>query len=231
MISPTIIRFIFLLLLLIAGLAALSQPTQPMVWFEAVECAQENGNFSTTLLFQRRVFLEKEHTYQHIYWASGNYKLDARFSVGGGLIYVAYQKEVDEGYATVPEIRPFQYLTFTQKLGNTKWTLRNMVEERYMSSVMQNEIQKTSKFNMRYRFRLKGLIPISNRLGLELSNEVLFNGKQLPVKVFSQNRAVARLRYMLGNWSINGGVMHWLVNSSTASEHRPALLVGFSHKF
>ena len=226
-----ILRFILLLLLVIAGLAALSQEkNQPMIWMEATQKTAFTERFSTTLLFQRRVFLDLENTHQHIYWLSGNYKLAPSVTVGGGLIYFTYHRAVGEEYSSIPEYRPFQYITLSHRLLGASFSLRAMIEERYMSEISDGEVHRGSKFNTRYRMRLKSLIPIYQQLQLELSNELLLNGHHLPTDLFGQNRAIARAKYKTGKWEISGGFLHWLVNTSAGKEHRPTGLLGVGFK-
>lgn len=226
-----VLRFLLLLFLLIAGLVALSQEKhQPMVWMEATQTTKFSERFSSTLLFQRRVFLHKERTYQHIYWLSGNYKLKPKLTVGGGFIYFTYHRKVGEGYASVPEVRPFQFISFSHRIGNTRLSIRTMVEERYMSEVIDGKVLPREAFNTRYRFRIRGFISLTEWVDLELSNELLLNGNHQPGDTFGQNRAIGRVKYKKDRWELSSGYMHWLVNTNAGAEHRPSLLLGAGYK-
>jgi len=225
-----VLRFLLLLLLLIAGLVALSQEKQPMIWMEATQTTKFSERFSSTLLFQRRVFVSKDNTHQHIYWASGNYRVKPSFTVGGGLIYFTYHRKVGEWYASVPEVRPFQFVSFSSRVGNARLSLRTMVEERYMSEVMDGEVLPREAFNTRYRFRLRGFISLTEWRDLELSNELFLNGNHQPGDTFGQNRAIGRFKYKKGTWELSSGYMHWLVNTNAGTEHRPSLLLGAAYK-
>jgi len=225
------LRFINLLIFAFIVFSSMAQnPSDPMIWIQATEKVTISKKVSALLLFQHRIFLEKEQTSQQIYWASGGYKLTDKIAVGGGLIYFTYHKMVGDSYKYVPETRPFQYVSYTDKLGKVKLDFRVMVEERYMSSVVDGEIQTGEKFNTRYRIRTRGFIPLSKRVKVELNNELLFNGHNLESDFFGQNRVTLRVHYSLKNWSFLGGYMQWTVNTAKGIVHRPSGLVGFGHK-
>jgi len=226
------LRFINLpIFVLIVFFSRAQNPSDPMIWIQATGKVTISKKVSALLLFQHRIFLEKEQTTQQIYWASGGYKLTKKLTLGGGLIYFTYQKKVGDTHRFVPETRPFQYLAYSDKLGEIKLGFRAMIEERYMSNVVSGEIQRGEKFNTRYRFRTKALVPLSNKFKLELSNEVLLNGQRQNSDLFGQNRAIARVHYGIKNWSFFAGYMQWTVNTSKGIVQRPSGLVGFGHKF
>lgn len=227
--SHPIIRPIILLILTTVSLVGLGQTTQPMIWVEAIQHTKLDKRFSTTLLFQRRVFLNQENMYQHVYWVDGAYKLTSNVTVGGGMIYLKYHKRLDEQFKGVPEVRPFQFLTINQKIGDARLSLRSMIEERFLSTVNGDKVQSINDFSTRYRFRVRTYFLVMRGVTLELSNEVLLNGQN--EDRFDQNRAVARLRYSVKSWTFNGGCMDWRVNTSGGMKKRPSLLIGVSHKF
>ena len=230
--NPKILRFIILLLLLIAGLAVLGQDKRsPMIWMEATQKTVFNPQFSTTLLYQRRVFVMKDHTYQQILWAGGNVQLTPKVTLGGGLIYFVYHRNIGERFGNVPEIRPFQYVNFHRQVGAVNLSLRTMAEARFLSTVVHDQVEIADRFNVRVRLRLKGHIPLGKQLLLEVSNEAFFNGHFLSTHTFDQNRWVNRLIYKRGNWQLHGGVMHWWVNGAHGWQHRPTALIGLNYSY
>ncbi|MEQ8239114.1 MAG: DUF2490 domain-containing protein [Cyclobacteriaceae bacterium] len=203
---------------------------EPMIWFELIESIKLNDRFSATLLYQHRTFLDREETYQNIYWVSGNMKLTKPLTVTAGLIYFQYHKLSSANYLTVPEVRPFQAISYTTSVGSLKMSFRYMLEERYLSKTNQGEIVDGHNFNFRQRTRLRAYYPISEHFKLELSEEFFLNGQQMETDLFSQNRASMRVHYNLGDFNFNIGYLDWLVNTTNELQHRHTLLVGMSHK-
>jgi len=204
---------------------------ESMIWIEAIESVKFNKRFSTTLLWHHRIFFDRENTYQDIYWASGNMKVGKNFTLTAGVIYFKYHRMTGGNYLSVPETRPFQAATYKTNIGKTKMAFRFMLEERYLSKVDEGKIMEGHNFNIRFRNRLSFFIPLHDKLSLELSDELIFNGQQMNVDVFAQSRARARLHYKIGKFSVNAGYLHWLVNTKKAFQHRNSLMVGVKHKF
>lgn len=222
-------------MLLFINLAmAQSKPrsNESMIWIEAIEKVKFNNRFSSTLLWHHRIFLDREQTYQNIYWASLDAKLTKNFSISGGLIYFRYHKYSHDKYLAVPEVRPFQSITYSTALGKVKTSFRFMVEERYMSQTRNGEVMNDHDFNFRFRNRLKAIIPMNSSMKLELSNEYIINGSSMDVDRFNQNRASARIHYYIKplNLDINAGYLHWLVNTTKEMQHRHSLMIGVKHQ-
>jgi hypothetical protein len=201
-----------------------------MVWVEVIESIKVNECFSATFLWHHRTFLEREQTHQDIFLVSGSMKVKKHFTLTGGLIYFKYHKLSAGTYLSLPEMGPFQALTYTAKLGKWKTSFRTMVEQRYLSKVHQGEILDGHQFNWRFRNRIRVSYPLTERFILEISEEFLFNGSNLTVDFFSQNRAMARLHYKVGSFDINMSYLHWLVNTKSEMQHRLTLMLGLSHK-
>jgi len=227
---PATIRFIILLILVIAGLIGLSQPNQPMMWMEASQQTRLNPTFSTSFLFQRRVFLKNQPTYQHVYWMDGSFKLGENVMMGGGIIYVGYYRHLDEYYKTVPEVRPFQFFTLHGQISGAKLSFRTMLEQRFTCRTAGDDIVPVKAFSSRYRFRLRGCVPVVQRMELELSNELLLNGLSHEKDRLDQYRMIARLRFSLSHWVLTGGYMHWVVKTEQGRALRPSLLVCLQHR-
>jgi hypothetical protein len=96
--------------------------------------------------------------------------------------------------------------------------------------VHQGEILDGHQFNWRFRNRIRVSYPLTERFILEISEEFLFNGSNLAVDFFSQNRAMARLHYKVGSFDLNMSYLHWLVNTKSEMQHRHTLMLGLSHK-
>lgn len=225
------VKSIFFLSLLWAGTALGQLPSEQLVWLQASEKISLNDPLSVTLLWQQRLFLERADVQQSIYWVSGDYKLNSISSLGGGLMYFTYTRPLEAEVKAVPELRPFQYLTIKRSLGAVKLSLRNMIEERYLSEVIQDEIIPNQRLEIRYRFRLKSTIPVARKSKVVLSTEYFINGGANQANRFSQNRAVALWQQKIGPVSMSAGYMHWLVNTSMGKEVRHSWQVQLHHSF
>jgi len=203
---------------------------ESMVWVELIESIKLSDRFSMTLLYHHRTFLDREETHQNVYWASGNMKLVKPLTLTAGLIYFQFHKLASDNYLTVPEVRPFQAISYTTKVGPVKMVFRYMLEERYLSRLSEGQIVDGHNFNFRQRIRARVYYPISKKFKLELSEEFLINGQQMDTDLFGQNRASARLLYKVGAFNFNIGYLNWLVNTKNELQHRHSLMVGMSHK-
>lgn len=223
--------FLVLLLLFVGFAQDKSIRHESMVWIEAIEKVKLNDRFSSTLLWHHRIFFDREETYQDIYWLSVNGKVSKNWSLTGGLMYFTYHKKAFDQYVSVPEWRPFQSVHYTKKLKGTKVTLRVMLEQRYTRRVGEGGLQSDHDFDMRLRNRAQVFIPLSSRLRVEISEEILLRDIHHGKGLFNQSRARARLHFSpgLGKLSINAGYLHWLVNTPNEYQHRHSVMVGLKH--
>lgn len=205
---------------------------EKMIWLQAMgQTSFMKERFSSTLLFQRRIFPDRQDTHQHLYWLSAVYYPDPSLTIGGGFIYLDYFRPVGEHPQSVPEIRPFQSIGYKKTLRKSKISFRLMIEERFLTEIENQELQTTKAFNLRYRGRFRIIFPAFQKLRIELSNELILNGQLLDVSVFGQNRGIARLHYNLDIFKLSAGYLHWLIKTSSGYEYRNTLLLGISRSF
>jgi len=231
------IRFLIKLLFIFLALSASfgqekSNTSESMIWTEGIEKVKLNNRFSSTLLWQHRIFFDREETYQDIYWLSIAGNVSQNLSLTGGIMYFTYHKESFGRHLTVPEWRPFQAVTYSKSFGAFRSSFRCMVEQRYTRRVGPEGLQRANDFNLRVRNRLQLLVPIQPRWQVEFSEEVLLRNLQNGNRTFDQSRARIRLHCHpgLGDLSVNAGYLHWLVSTASALQHRHAAMVGVSHK-
>jgi len=206
---------------------------ESMIWMEAVEKVKLSNRLSTTLLWQHRIFFDRQETYQDIYWLSASGKISQNLSLTGGIMYFTYHRFSFDRHLSVPEWRPFQSIAYTKKLGKVKTNFRVMFEERYTRSVEKGSLQDDHNFHMRLRNRVQVFVPLHSLFQLEISEEILLRDIHQGKGVFDQSRARARLHFSpgAGSFSINGGYLHWLVSTATEWQHRHSIMVGVGHKF
>ena len=222
----------FLLHFLLHGVAQnQSVGHECMVWTEAIAKIGFQERYGTTLLYQHRLFLGRPETYQDILWVSLDGKVGKSFALSAGFIYFNYHRNSGSIFLSVPEYRPFQAATFTRQINRVRLSFRFMVEERYMKRADDGELLEGHDFNMRYRSRFQAMLPLGDRLELELSDEYLLNGRQMEVELFAQNRAIFRMHYKLPMGTLNIGYMDWLVNASSELQHRHSVLIGVRHRW
>ena len=220
------LRLFACVMMMVAALGATAQTSsEQMEWIELVQKVTFNDRLSSTFLFQNRNFLERSNTYQNIYWGSLEMKANP-VNIGGGLIYFTYHKQVEEDFRSVPEIRPFQYLTKSWNSNRWSYGVRAMVEQRYMSKVVNAEVRPAEEFCMRYRVRLKSNWQFSSIAKLDLRNEIFWQTGEV-----NQNRASARVVFKMPVFHAGLGYMHWWVNTSSGSEHRHSWLFSVSHQY
>lgn len=189
------------------GLKGQSQ-SEPMLWLQASEKAQFSRSTSGLFLFQKRYFLDQTDTYQDLFWASGAYRLK-NIQVGGGFMYFSAHKRLNSIYRSIPELRPFQCVSYAGNVINTRWDyqIRAMVEERVLSGVSGDEVTKGQNFQLRYRLRSNMTFHFAPNTSVKLSNEWLWRHTM----ELTQNRAFAEVTQSIKSIQLSAGYMNWFV--------------------
>lgn len=225
-------KIVFSLFFVLLVLESISQTSsEHMVWVQASEKLTINPSNSVTFLFQKRLFLERAQSYQHLYWLSFNHKFRGDVSLGGGAMYFTNKTRLYKELKSVPEFRPFQYMTIKRTVGVSSLNLRFMFEQRCLSITSQDAVEPMSRFEVRYRMRLTSTFRLADKYWLELSNEYFINGNLDIDQHFSQNRLTSLVKYKRGQFDLFAGYMHWLVNTSNGNETRHSWCVGIGHTF
>lgn len=207
------------------------QTHESMIWFETIEKVQLNDRLSATLLWHHRIFFEREHTTQDIYWLSLNGLVAKNLTVSGGMMYFTYRKNMQGTNIAVPEWRPFQSVTYSGSLKKTKINFRLMTEQRYTRQVLEGHLTGDYHFNIRLRNRLQVFVPVHLQWKVEIAEEILLRDINHGRTVFDQSRARVRLHFYPGNgkFGMHLGYLHWLLNTADDLEHRHAVMVGVRH--
>lgn len=206
------------------GYSSAQSDSESVMWIEASEKIEFSSSTSGLLLFQRRIFLDRPNTHQHLFWISGHHRIN-RFKIGGGLMYFTYHKYLDNSYQSIPEIRPFQFLHYSVSKKKFACDFRMMAEERYLSEIKESEILFARNLELRYRFRPRVSFTVSPKSKISLSNEVFWTGEAL-----TQNRAVGSISHQIKALTVSAGYMHWLVQVQDGYEVRNTWMVQVQHK-
>ncbi len=182
--------------------------SESMIWLQVSDRVQFTSGVSGLFLVQKRYFLDQTNTYQDLYWASGAYHLK-NLQIGGGFMHFSAHKHLTSTYRSVPESRPFQYLSFSGKVARTRWKyhIRAMVEERLLSKVTGDEVFTQQDFQLRYRLRSNLIFQFARNTSLRLSNEWLW----ADALAFVQNRAFAEVTHTIKSLRLSAGYMNWHV--------------------
>lgn len=182
--------------------------SEPMLWLHFSEKVYFTPKLSGLALIQKRYFLDRQNTYQDLFWASGGYQLK-NFQLGGGIMFVNTHKLVASNYESIPEYRPFQYLSYTSAIPETRWRfqIRAMIEERLLSKVTGDIITTAEDFQLRHRLRGNLMFDFGRNAQLKLSNEWLYTNKL----ALTQNRAFAEVAYAFNTLRVATGYMNWYI--------------------
>ncbi len=173
-------------------------------WVQTSEQLQVAPRTSVLLLYQRREFLDREHTHQHLYWVSAGYKM-RNASLGGGIMYFTYHRQLKSKYGAVPEIRPFQYVSLMRTVNAWTFGARAMLEERYLSEVHENEIKSMNHLEFRGRLRVNVNHQLHRKMNLLTTNELFMR----PDDRLVQNRFTAEFGIFLHPIKVSVGYMYW----------------------
>lgn len=97
------------------------------------------------------------------------------------------------------EIRPYQDIAFSMKVGKIQTQHRFRVEERFFKNVVNGEIIGGHDFNFRFRYQIGATIHLLNlsvknenrQLLLNVSDEIFINGgNEILYNIFDKNRLV-----------------------------------------
>lgn len=202
-----------------------------ILWYYYGQKVKLNENWSLSGMVQYRDFLDRDEDYHIFLTAGATRKLTNGFSVGFGFTNLNINRTAGNDFVLVPELRPFQSLSYGIKQGKTNFSWRVMAEERWLRNAADGEL--VSGYNYQWRFRNKFLFmfPIVDKLSLELSSEVMINaGDQVVVNIFDQHRGIIQLHYDLSPFKIMAGYMHWFFQTGVNQhQNRHTILLGLSH--
>lgn len=201
-----------------------------MLWNQYLQKIRLDDRYAASLNAQYRVFTDREKGY-HLYFSFGvTRKLNHGFSTSLGLTNLNNHQFVDSDFVLVPEIRPFQSISYSSNFPKSNFSWRLMLEERFFRKAEEGHL--VEGFNANWRIRNKTLFKYTLPKGLSvlLSSEVMINAGGININVFDQHRGQAMVGYLFDKLSFNLGYMHWFVQTeSNVHQNRHTLIIAFAY--
>lgn len=181
---------------------------QDMLWVRYYEKFKISEDWAINLELEDRRFAFPDRQQVWILpRLSASRSLGNNWSVGGGFVYYINNSPADPKAATelsVPELRPYEELTYKQKIGELAINHRYWIEERFIRKNDGKALQAGYRFNFRIRYRLQLQYPLvrSEKLKLVAGDEIMLNfGHSIVRNTFDQNRLFAGLNYTLSKYA------------------------------
>ncbi|ANI90329.1 hypothetical protein A9P82_14115 [Arachidicoccus ginsenosidimutans] len=157
-------------------------------------------------------------------------KLGAGWSGGAGFTYYRTSNPADPSKptaVTVPELRPHEELTYSQKIKNLSIKQRFRLEERWTHNSTSTELMNGYSFKGRFRYQLQLTYPIvkaetaKGTLSVKASDEIMLNlGHSIVYNTFDQNRAYIALNYgIVKNLQVEVGYMDYFQERSSGTQY------------
>ncbi len=140
----------------------------------------------------------------------------------------------DGDLVDLPELRPYEYVTFSYVRNRLKFFNRLLVEQRFQKH-LAGEGMVTPNYHLNHRIRLKWQIsiPLSSKLSLIASDEPMINfGPDIDRNTFDQNRLIVMGSYKLReNLTLGTGYMNWIFQrvGGKSFDIRHVWLIELSH--
>jgi hypothetical protein len=172
--------------------------SQSLYWTRYYNQLIFNDKISWHNEIDMRRFLPSNTLHHLIVHTHLHYRFSPKFDAALGFTYSLQSPQDPSSISrlAVPELRPFQELTFSQPISK-RLTLssRFRIDERFISKNDGNVLLDGYNFNFRYRLRIQGVYLLNKKTDalpttLKLSNEVMLNtGARIINNHFDQNRA------------------------------------------
>lgn len=178
--------------------------TRPLSWNSYFNTLQFSPKWSLTTDVSERFFLDGGKQYQFFLRTMANYSLGQNWSAGAGFGYIRSHTSDPASTSTlaVPELRPFEELSYKQKFNKITLSHRYRIEERYIRKTASDKLIDGYNFNFRFRYQFtfdynlytsKGK---SQMLNFKAGDEVMVNaGKNIVTNMFDQNRLIVGFNY------------------------------------
>lgn len=200
------------LLLSTAALPSIAQTTEKKIntrafgWFSYFNTLQLSSKWSITSDVSERFFFDNGKQFQFLLRSMANCNLGQNWSAGAGLVYLRAHTSDPASASTlaVPELRPFEELSYRQKFNKITLTHRYRVEERFIRKTANDKLDDGYNFNFRFRYQFTFDYNLykskdnARALNLRAAEEVMVNtGKKIVNNMFDQNRITVGLNYQI----------------------------------
>lgn len=204
---------------------------QSQYWLRYFGKYKLSDDWSLTLEFEdRRFFKNNRQSNWLLPRGAVERKLGAGWAAGAGFTYYTASNPADptkETAVTVPELRPHQYISYSQKIKNLGISERFMLEERWIHNSTATELTPGYSFQGRFRYQLQLQYPLIKRptaagaLAVKAADEILLNlGHSIVANTFDQNRAYLALNYGISdNFQVELGYLNWFQERSSGDQY------------
>lgn len=186
-------RFVIILLGSFSGALCFGQTTtQASYWFRYYLQAPLTENWSLHAEIDERRFVNPDRQAQFFTHLHVHKKLNPGWEFALGFNYNLTNSNSNPSLA-VPELRPWQELTRTEKIRQSTIQFRYRTEQRFVHHSNSSDLTDGYRFAWRHRFRVQWSRPLPTlQSQLKLSNEVMLNSTS-GIKRFDQNRVFVAL--------------------------------------
>lgn len=157
-------------------------------------------------------------------------KLGKGWAAGAGFSYYLASNPADPAKETavaVPELRPHQYLTSAQSLGDLGISHRFQFEERWIHNSTSTKLTTGYHFQGRARYRFQLKYPLikqktaAGTLNAVAFDEILLNlGHNVVANTFDQNRIYVGLNYGISKaLQVELGYLNWFQERSSGNQY------------
>ena len=157
-------------------------------------------------------------------------KLGAGWSAGVGFTYYNSSNPADPSKSaavTVPELRPHEELSYSQKIRDLTISHRFKLEQRWTRKSNATELLEGYTFSQRFRYQLQLQYPLIKKetdagaLNAKISDEIFLNlGHSIVQNTFDQNRFYVALNYGISrSFQAELGYMDYFQERSSGTQY------------
>ncbi len=208
---------------------------RPVSWNSYFNTLQLSSKWSVTSDVSERFFLDNGNQFQFFLRSMANYNLGQNWSAGAGFAYIKARTFDPASTSTlgVPELRPYQELSYRQKLDKITLSHRYRIEERYIRKTASDKLIDGYNFNFRFRYQLALDYNLykskdnTKSLNFRAADEIMINaGKNIVNNMFDQNRITVGFNYQpLKNLNLQLDYMYAFQQKSSGNQFNHADII------
>ncbi len=209
--------------------------TRPVSWNSYFNTLQLSSKWSVTSDISERFFLDNGNQFQFFLRSMANVNLGQNWTAGAGFAYIKSRTFDPASTSTlgVPELRPYQELSYRQKLDKITLSHRYRIEERYLRKIASDKLTDGYNFNFRFRYQLALDYNLykskdnTRSLNFRAADEIMINaGKNIVNNMFDQNRVTVGFNYQpIKNLNLQLDYMYTFQQRSSGNQFNHADIV------
>jgi len=187
------------------------------------------GKWQINTDVDNRRFFSPHEQKQLLLRTVGLYKFSDRVKAGLGFAY-SRTYESDKDNFSVPELRPFQQLELSHKVGRLDFDHRLRTEQRFVKETFQQQLLDSYDFTFRTRYRIQAGYSLAKKekekghVALQLREEVFVNLSNAK-ETFDQNRLYGGVVFQpLKPIALELGYMWWHQNQDAEPDENGDVL-------